>query len=45
MKTDVREACAFGAELSRYAVIAPFSAIAAEHKAVEVSMSMILCIV
>jgi hypothetical protein len=45
MNTEVREACAFGAELSLYAVTAPFSAIAAEHRAVDVSISMIRCIV
>jgi hypothetical protein len=45
MKTDVKEACALGAELSLYAVTAPSSAIAAEHRAVDVSISMILCIV
>ena len=42
MNTDVSDACALGAELSLYAVITPFSAIAAEHRAVDVSMSIIL---
>ena len=40
MKTAVSEACALGAELSRYAVICPFSANATEQSAVDVSMSM-----
>ena len=42
MNTAVSEACAFGAELSRYAVIVPSSASAAEHNAVDVSMRRIL---
>jgi hypothetical protein len=42
MNTAVSEACAFGAELSLYAVTTPSSAIAAEQSAVDVSMSMIL---
>ena len=40
MNTAVSEAWALGAELSRYAVIFPFSANATEQSAVEVSMSM-----
>ncbi len=45
MKTAVIDACAFGDELSLYETIAPFSAIAVEHSAVDVSMSIILSIV
>ena len=44
MKTAVRDAWAFGAELSLYDTIAPFSAKAVEQSAVDVSMSMILSI-
>ena len=40
MNTAVSEACALGAELSRYDVMTPSSAIAAEQSAVEVSMSI-----
>ena len=42
--TAVKDACALGAELSRYAVTAPFSANATEHRAVDVSIKMILSI-
>jgi hypothetical protein len=38
MKTAVSEAWAFGAELSRYDVMTPSSARAAEQRAVDVSM-------
>ena len=44
MNTAVRDACAFGAELSRYAVTTPPSARATEQSAVEVSIRMILSI-
>ena len=43
-KTAVSEACALGAELSRYAVTAPSSASATEQSAVDVSISIILSI-
>ena len=45
MKTAVRDACALGAELSRYAVITPSSARAAEQRAVDVSMRINLSII
>ena len=45
MNTAVSEVCAFGAELSRYAVTDPPSASATEQRAVEVSMSMILSMI
>ena len=44
MKTAVSEACAFGAELSRYDVMAPSSANATEQSAVDVSIRMIFSI-
>ena len=44
MNTAVSEAWAFGAELSRYDVMAPFSASATEQRAVDVSMRMIFSI-
>ena len=42
MNTAVREACAFGAELSLYETVSPFSTNAVEHSAVDVSISIIL---
>jgi hypothetical protein len=42
MKTAVSDACALGAELSLYEIIAPFSANAVEQRAVDVSISNIL---
>ena len=42
MNTAVNDACALGAELSLYDTIVPFSANAAEQRAVDVSISMIL---
>ena len=44
-KTAVREAWALGAELSRYAVMLPFSASATEHSAVDVSINTILLMI
>lgn len=44
MNTAVRDACARGSELSLYATIFPSSASAAEHRAVAVSISIILSI-
>ena len=42
MKTAVRDACALGAELSLYEIMAPFSANAVEQRAVDVSINNIL---
>jgi hypothetical protein len=42
MNTAVSDACAFGAELSLYAVSTPFSANATEQSAVDVSINSML---